>query len=479
MNNVPLSEQMGAMALVDQLRHQQRETEEHLSLPQRRAEVAARIRAYYQSNGIAFDDALIDQGVREFFSRRLMFEAPPLSALDRFWSSLLLNRRKGLRAVQFIAIALLAAQCARVVQENGKTAKVEQAVAAFQDSATDRQADLKRQQGMLATLTQQLAQRPEPAAERLLANAAVQLTQAEALLAEQLLKVSVDADNRDSVAQMIPVLEQQASQANTILRQSYATLNQASLIVETRGQLLRLQNDPLYRNGAAWLPSLQRQAGQVDKALQDADNQGVEAASQQVAALQTLLGNLRPLQTQVEEFAVLNQRLADMHLPAENIKEMQQVASQVTGLIEARDASGAQHKLQTMRYVLDLAPKVLTLEVVDRIGSKSAVERCYEEAPCSRDPSSNQGKSWYLIIEGLDEAGRATTLPIVSSEDNRLYWVTQFGVRVSQAEYLKVKADKLDDGHLSQRLMGGKPKDSLSLDFNKRVLKPLNMIVAW
>lgn len=115
MSDVRLSEQLGAMARVDQLRHQQQEVDEHLSLPQRRAEVAARIREYYQSNGIQFSDTLIDQGVREFFASRLVFEAPPLGPFERLWSKVLLKRSWVIRAVQLLAVAALMVQCARVI----------------------------------------------------------------------------------------------------------------------------------------------------------------------------------------------------------------------------------------------------------------------------------------------------------------------------------------------------------------------------
>lgn len=79
-----LADQMGAMALVDDLRHRRREIEEHLDLPKREAEVAERIRVYYKSQGIDCDDALVNEGVREFFRHRLVFEAPPMNLWDRF-----------------------------------------------------------------------------------------------------------------------------------------------------------------------------------------------------------------------------------------------------------------------------------------------------------------------------------------------------------------------------------------------------------
>lgn len=118
MRDVPLSEQLGALARVDQLRHQQNEVDQYLSLPQRRAEVAARIREYYRSNAIEFSDAQVDQGVREFFASRLVFEAPPLGMFDRLLSKVLLKRSLAIRVLQCIAVAALMVQCARVIAQD-------------------------------------------------------------------------------------------------------------------------------------------------------------------------------------------------------------------------------------------------------------------------------------------------------------------------------------------------------------------------
>ncbi|MFK9099026.1 DUF6384 family protein [Pseudomonas guariconensis] len=105
MSNGTFREQMGAMALVDELRLQQRQMQEHLDLPRRREEVAERIRGYYQRQGIACDDALIEQGVHEFFARRLVFEAPALSWPRRLLAGLLL--RRALIAWLLVGVALL------------------------------------------------------------------------------------------------------------------------------------------------------------------------------------------------------------------------------------------------------------------------------------------------------------------------------------------------------------------------------------
>ncbi|ROL74542.1 DUF6384 family protein [Pseudomonas vranovensis] len=92
MKNVPLSEKLGAMAVVDRLRHQQLHVQEYLDLPRRRDEIANGIRDYYQTHGIAFDDALVEQGVREFFSQRLAFAPPELGGFGKLLTRLLLLR---------------------------------------------------------------------------------------------------------------------------------------------------------------------------------------------------------------------------------------------------------------------------------------------------------------------------------------------------------------------------------------------------
>ncbi|HGM5579601.1 TPA: DUF6384 family protein [Pseudomonas putida] len=90
-----LSEQMGAMACVDTLRRERRQVQEHMDLPQQRADVAARIREYYRSQGIPCDEATIEDGVRLFFAQRLVFEAPIQPWYKRLFATLLI-RRQGL-----------------------------------------------------------------------------------------------------------------------------------------------------------------------------------------------------------------------------------------------------------------------------------------------------------------------------------------------------------------------------------------------
>ena len=79
---VSLREQLGALAVIDDMRHRDMMVQEHLDLPKRRAEVILRVREFYATRGVDVDDATIEQGVKAYFDRRLTFEAPGLTPMQ-------------------------------------------------------------------------------------------------------------------------------------------------------------------------------------------------------------------------------------------------------------------------------------------------------------------------------------------------------------------------------------------------------------
>ncbi|MNE35699.1 hypothetical protein D3C80_1294750 [compost metagenome] len=83
------------------------------------------------------------------------------------------------------------------------------------------------------------------------------------------------------------------------------------------------------------------------------------------------------------------------------------------------------------------------------------------------------------MVEATDAGGISAEVPVTSSETGKQRWSRLFAVRVSQAEYLKVKVDKLDDGHIDDRMMGSKAANSLTLRFNQRTTGNPDMIMDW
>jgi hypothetical protein len=85
-----------------------------------------------------------------------------------------------------------------------------------------------------------------------------------------------------------------------------------------------------------------------------------------------------------------------------------------------------------------------------------------------------------LVVEAVDLSDRPVLLPTVSTETGTGAWASQFAVRVPQAEYLKVKADKLDDGHLTHRVLGRKPAGRMEVTYlSQRTTDPLETILEW
>jgi len=478
MSSVPLSEQLGAMAVVDQLRHQQMQVQEPLNLPQRRAEVAERIRTYYQAQGIAYDDALIEQGVRAFFARRLAFEAPEQTALQRLTTRLLLNRRKLMRILQLIVVALLAVQCTRVVNDTAKTSKVQDNVRTAEYRSSDLSADLAQHQSRFDALQQAVAQQPEPAVTRLLGPLAERLTQVQTLLTHRPWPQLIDSDNRDSVQQDLDTYERNTQSARAQLRQADKGLNDVQAIIDARSRLQAVLHNPAFTAGAKRFGVMAQQARAADQAIGNADTQGIEVVDREVGELESQLDRIQQVQPLIRRLDEIEQQLPALRLPPNDLRVVRAQAAQVDKAIDALQARQASDHLSTLDSLLVFARQALELRVVDRYGVKSGVERCYDQALCNKAGDSLQGKSWYLIVEAVDAAGNAIDVPVTSSETGESRWASYFGVRVSQAEYLKVKEDKLSDGHIDDLAMGSKPANMLSLKFNQRVAKP-DMILDW
>ena len=80
-----------------------------------------------------------------------------------------------------------------------------------------------------------------------------------------------------------------------------------------------------------------------------------------------------------------------------------------------------------------------------------------------RVPAANpRARNYYLIVEALDRDGRPVEVPITSEEDGRTARVSRWGLRVPEAEFERVRRDKLADGIIDQPVIGQKVPGSLA-----------------
>lgn len=89
-----------------------------------------------------------------------------------------------------------------------------------------------------------------------------------------------------------------------------------------------------------------------------------------------------------------------------------------------------------------------SVRIVNRPGEPSAVWRV---------PAANpRARNYYLIVEAVDREGRPVEVPVTSEEDGRVERVSRWGLRVPEAEFERVRRDKLADGIIDQPVIGRK-----------------------
>jgi hypothetical protein len=83
-----------------------------------------------------------------------------------------------------------------------------------------------------------------------------------------------------------------------------------------------------------------------------------------------------------------------------------------------------------------------------------------------RIPEANhQARNYYVIVEAVGSDGNVLSFPVYSEEDGRAERVNRWGIRVDQAVYDRIRADKLDDGIIQNNRFGEKRKGYLKPDY--------------
>lgn len=83
-----------------------------------------------------------------------------------------------------------------------------------------------------------------------------------------------------------------------------------------------------------------------------------------------------------------------------------------------------------------------------------------------RVPDVNtRARNYYIVVDALDASGRPVSVPVRNEETGRVENVSQWGVRVDEETFERVRLDKLDDGIIQDSLFGVKPTGQLNADY--------------
>ncbi|URM26788.1 DUF6384 family protein [Pseudomonas frederiksbergensis] len=369
MSSIPLSEQMGAMAFVDELRHQQKQVQEHLNLPRRRAEIAERIRAYYLSNNIAFDDDLIEQGVRQVFAHRLMFEAPPLNGFDAWLVKTLTHRSKTRFWSGFIAMFLAAFMMAFVMgafsqnprygatfYSDDKIREVARTAAEVRSERRDLYKEIDKQRRALIALQKSNGEQPDAYASQLLERAQKAMPVSD-------VRTEIGASepvSRANVAVIEPQVNALKAEKNAINSALYAAetdIKYARGILDIRQGVKEMLQDPKRAAALAQFSDLDGRLAELDQQLKHVNS--FDSHTDASSTYRELRSDLWPdkdlLELQTQRAYELKTRLAEKSVPEEIRDELKVKMREIDAELKKGDSDAAEKKISHLTKRLKAA----------------------------------------------------------------------------------------------------------------------------
>ncbi len=121
------------------------------------------------------------------------------------------------------------------------------------------------------------------------------------------------------------------------------------------------------------------------------------------------------------------------------------------------DQDTARNVLQQMDTLQADIEQEYELRIVARPGEQSGVWRV---------PDANiDARNYYIIVEAVTADGKVLEMPIYNEEDGQIYRVNKWGLRVDQALFERIAADKGDDGIIQKNRFGVKRRGFLTPEY--------------
>jgi len=136
---------------------------------------------------------------------------------------------------------------------------------------------------------------------------------------------------------------------------------------------------------------------------------------------------------------------------AEELRARGKIASAEGDRVRAQEAVTA---LEALR---DALRQEYSLRVVNREGVRSGFWTFPEV--------NSDATNYYIVVEAVDTNDKPIKLPILNEETDTLEMVDMWGLRVPEAVYRGVEADKLDDGIIQRNIVGVKEYGYLDTDY--------------
>ena len=440
MSEIKLSEQLGAMAIIDELYQKQQLLLEHLDRDVLRDRLKENIRNYYQTKGQSIDDSLIEKGINLWFDKRLRFNAPKRNWFMHFLA-LCYIKRNILYSIIFIILSALALINFAEITFAKKIKNNIDSTYNHILSTKSTLDDLNKKFLEIDKYPINFSQVPI----KKLKNSINDLLNQNII--PSIIKSGTDIS---SIAQkdedILKYLKETDESINTKLSEITSLITQLHELLEKDKKLTKLTQNQVFTDVSKKYPILQNA---VDSIL---DNLNQGQTDIDINRIETLYSSIERAEFLEKKIESDNKQLLELNVPKSDMDPI--IALQTSLLADLKDLNfeNVENYQTMMAYYIKLAQTNLTLTIVDHPDHKSGVERTHE---------NTNGKSWYLIVQALTPTGKPTSIWVKSIETGESKLVEMFGQQVTLKAFNDVKEDKINDGHIDNNKLCAKPKGRL------------------
>ena len=440
MSEIKLSEQLGAMAIIDELYQKQQLLLEHLDRDVLRDRLKENIRNYYQTKGQSIDDSLIEKGINLWFDKRLRFNAPKRNWFMHFLA-LCYIKRNILYSIIFIILSALALINFAEITFAKKIKNNIDSTYNHILSTKSTLDDLNKKFLEIDKYPINFSQVPI----KKLKNSIIDLLNQNII--PSIIKSGTDIS---SIAQkdedILKYLKETDESINTKLSEITSQITQLHELLEKDKKLTKLIQNQVFTDVSKKYPILQNA---VDSIL---DNLNQGQTDIDINRIETLYSSIERAEFLEKKIESDNKQLLELNVPKSDMDPI--IALQTSLLADLKDLNfeNVENYQTMMAYYIKLAQTNLTLTIVDHPDHKSGVERTHE---------NTNGKSWYLIVQALTPTGKPTSIWVKSIETGESKLVEMFGQQVTLKAFNDVKEDKINDGHIDNNKLCAKPKGRL------------------
>lgn len=140
------------------------------------------------------------------------------------------------------------------------------------------------------------------------------------------------------------------------------------------------------------------------------------------------------------------------------VMEAEAIRTRGQNLAAEGDRVAAERAVAELAALRDTIRQEYSLRVVNRADVQSGFWTIPEV--------NTDATNYYLVVEAVDDEGQTLSLPILNEENDTTETVSIWGIRVPEAVYDAVSADKRDDGIIQNNEVGRKTYGFVEVNYN-------------